>query len=438
MANKITPQTLPGFRDFLPEEMKIREQVINVFKKVFASYGYEPLETPALEYAETLLGKYGEEGDKLIYQFKDPGKRRVAMKYDLSVPLARVISQYVNQLPLPFKRYQIQPVWRADKPQKGRFREFYQCDADTVGTASMIADGEFIQMCTDLFQNLGFNDFVTRINNRKLINGLVKYAGANNTQFYDIVVSIDKLEKIGLKGVENELRKRKIPQSTSKKILELIKIKETSKKLLKIMQEKLSSIPEALTGIKEIEQIFAYLQTSSVPEKYYCFDPSIVRGLAYYTGPVWETVILEGKVGSVTGCGRYDKLIGMFLGRDIPATGGSFGLERIVEIIKDRQMLKPQKSSTQVLVTIFSPEYLKKSIEVVTTLRFSNIVNTELYPDPEAKLDKQLKYADRKGIPYAIIIGPKEAAKNIVSLKNLRTKTQKTLPLEKLTKSLLE
>jgi histidyl-tRNA synthetase len=432
---KIKAQKLAGFRDFLPNDMKAREEVLTVFKRVFSSYGYEPLETPTLEHAEVLLGKYGDEADKLIYQFKDPGGRAVAMKYDLTVPACRVLAEYANKIPLPFKRYQIQPVWRADKPQRGRFREFFQCDADSLGTASMLADGEFIQMCTDLFQALGFTNFVTRINNRKLINGFVKYAGGKDEQFFDIVTSIDKLEKVGLEGVKNELAKRSIPKEVSQKILEVIKLQGDSNELLKAYQKKLSSIEEATEGLKELREIFVYLKAVGVSEKYFQFNPSIVRGLAYYTGPVWETVIFEGKVGSVTGCGRYDKLIGMFLDRDIPATGGSFGFERIVEVMKDRQMVKASEPAARILVTIFSLELLENSLDLAQLLRRSQ-VNCELYLDPGASLDRQLKYADKKGIPYAAIIGPDEVKNKTVTLKNMKTGEQEKISPADLLKKL--
>lgn len=432
MQNIIKPQTLKGFRDFLPADMKARQKVFGVFRKVFEKYGYEPLETPALEYEEVLLGKYGEEAEKLIYKFKDRGGRGVAMKYDLTVPAARVFAQYQNILPIPFKRYQIQPVWRADNTQKGRFREFYQCDADSLGTSSMLADGEFIQMCTDLFKSLGFNEFTTRVNNRKVTNALVKYASGQDKDFLDIVTSIDKLEKIGVEGVKGELTQRGIPQEAINKILDLIKMQGTTDELLNIYKEKLASIPEAVEGLDELSQIFDYLKSCKIPEKFYKFDPFIVRGLAYYTGPVWETVILEGNVGSVTGCGRYDKLIGLYTGKDVPASGGSFGAERIIEVMKDRDMLSNQKVS-HVLVTIFNKDLEKTSIDLANKLRGSEI-NTELYLDPTARLDKQLKYADKKGIPFVIIIGPDEASKNTVQLKNLSTKEQKEIKIEEITK----
>ncbi len=426
----ISPQTLKGFRDFYGSDARTREYIISVFKSVFEKYGYEPLETPALEYAEVLLGKSGEEIDKLSYIFKDPGGRIIGLKYDMTVPACRFVAQNYQKLIFPFKRYQIQFAWRAEKPQKGRFREFMQCDADVWGTESVLVDAEFIQMGIEVTQKLGFKNFVTRINNRKIINGILQYCGAEKKQFYNISISVDKLEKIGLDGVENELKKRDIKEKISQKILELISIDGNSKEKLKILKKKLKEYPKAIEGIEEIEKIFSYLKTVGVETKYYKYDPSIIRGMAYYTGPIWEFTVIEGGVGSIGGCGRYDKLTGAYTNKDIPASGGSFGIERIIEVMKDREMISFDKSATKVLVTIFSPELQEQSIKLANKLRGSGIV-TELYLDPKVKLDKQLKYADRKGIPYIIIIGPEEAAKKMVVIKNLSKRTQKTIPLSK-------
>lgn len=421
--NTIKPQLLKGFRDFLPDDMNIRNQVFSVFKRGFEKYGYEQLETPTLEYANILLGKYGEEAEKLIYQFEDRGGRKVAMKYDLTVPTCRVIAQYADTIPLPFKRYQIQPVWRADNTQKGRFREFYQCDADTIGTSSMIADAEFIEMGLGIIQNLGFTNAVARINNRKFVDGITKFVKASDTQFYDICISIDKLEKIGVEGVKNEMEKKGLPQDIISKILEMISLNgQPIKKLLSFFEKKMSGIEVAQQGLKELKQIFELLKSSGVNESLYTFDLSIIRGLSYYTGPVWEFSVKDGGVGSVAGCGRYDKLIGMYLGRDIPATGGSFGIERIIEIVKDKNLLNSQKN-TQILITIFTPELLSESLRIANKLRSQNI-NTELYADENTKLEKQLKYANKKGIPNVIIIGPEEIKKNIIKVKNMQTGKQ--------------
>ena len=418
----IQPRTLKGFRDFLPEDMKIRQQVIAIFKQVFESYGYEPLETPTLEHADILLGKYGEEAEKLIYQFEDRGGRKVAMKYDLTVPTCRVVAQYGDKIPLPFKRYQIQPVWRADNTQKGRFREFYQCDADTIGTPSMLADAEFILMGLQIMKKLGFVDFVARINNRKFIDGLVHYAGATPEQFYTICIAIDKLEKIGLDGVIKEMASRQVSSEVIQKIIEVVKLHGSNRELITILKTKMKDIHVAIEGLLELETVFSYLEKAGVPEKEYTFDLSIIRGLSYYTGPVWEYTVRDGGVGSVAGCGRYDNLVGLYLGRDIPATGGSFGIERIFEVIKDRQLLS-SKTNDEILITIFSPELASLSFQVAAKLREQG-KNVILYPDEHTKLEKQLKYANKKGIKTVCIIGPEEAEKSKLKMKNMKTGEQ--------------
>lgn len=418
----IQPRTLKGFRDFLPEDMKIRQQVIAIFKEVFESYGYEPLETPTLEHADILLGKYGEEAEKLIYQFEDRGGRKVAMKYDLTVPTCRVVAQYGDKIPLPFKRYQIQPVWRADNTQKGRFREFYQCDADTIGSASMLADAEFILMGLQIMKKLGFTDFVARVNNRKFIDGLVQYAGATSEQFYAICIAIDKLEKIGLDGVIKEMESRKVSSEVIQKIIGIIKLHGSNDELIATLKEKMRDIPVAIEGLQELETLFSYLKKAGAPEKEYIFDLSIIRGLSYYTGPVWEFTVRDGGVGSVAGCGRYDNLVGLYLGREIPATGGSFGIERIFEVIKDRQLLT-SKNNKEVLVTVFSPELASLSFQVAERLRKKGM-SVILYPDEHVKLEKQLKYANKRGIETVCIVGPEEAEKGIVKMKNMKTGEQ--------------
>ncbi|MFZ2205863.1 MAG: histidine--tRNA ligase [Microgenomates group bacterium] len=419
----IQPRTLKGFRDFLPEDMKIRQRVISLFKQVFESFGYEPLETPTLEHADILLGKYGEEAEQLIYQFEDRGGRKVAMKYDLTVPTCRVVAQYGDKIPLPFKRYQIQPVWRADNTQKGRFREFYQCDADTIGSPSMIADAEFIQMGLEIMKKLGFTDFYARINNRKFIDGLVQYAGATQEQFYAICIAIDKLEKIGLDGVTAEMEKKGVASDVIKKIIEVVSLKGTNEELISKLSEMMKAIPVAQEGLSELALIFSYLKTAGVQEELYTFDLSIIRGLSYYTGPVWEFTVRDGGVGSVAGCGRYDKLVGLYLGRDVPATGGSFGIERLFEVIKERGLLKDE-SNKEELVTIFSPELAEQSFKLANDLRGKG-KSVILYPDEKAKIEKQLKYANKKGIETVYILGPEEVENKTVKVKNMKTGEQK-------------
>jgi len=427
--NTITPRTLKGFRDFLPEDMKVRQRVIALFRQVFESFGYEPLETPTLEHADILLGKYGEEAEKLIYQFEDRGGRKVAMKYDLTVPTCRVVAQYGDKIPLPFKRYQIQPVWRADNTQKGRFREFFQCDADTIGSSSMLADAEFIQMGLEIMKKLGFTDYYARINNRKFIDGLVQYAGATSEQFYAICIAIDKLEKIGLEGVIGEMEKKGVSAEVIKKIIEVVSLKGTNIELIEKLTKMMVNIPIAQEGLSELSTIFSYLKTAQIPDELYTFDLSIIRGLSYYTGPVWEFTVRDGGVGSVAGCGRYDKLVGLYLGRDVPATGGSFGIERLFEVIKERGLLKDEANKLE-LVTIFSSDLVQQSLALVNTLRNQG-KSVMLYPDEKAKLEKQLKYANKKNIETVYILGPEEIANKQVKIKNMKTGEQTVAKLSR-------
>ncbi|MDP2637594.1 MAG: histidine--tRNA ligase [Candidatus Levybacteria bacterium] len=400
----VKPQTLKGFRDFLPIEARKRQYVINTLKSVFESYGFEPLETPALEYEEILLGKYGDEGDKLMYRFEDNGKRKVALRYDQTVPLARVVAQYQNELPMPFKRYQIQNVWRADNTQKGRFREFLQCDIDTVGTSSPLADAEIVEIIAASLKKLGFEKFKILINDRKNLdftNQGIELAPDENIK---AVTAIDKIKKIGEEGVLRELEEN-FPKE----------------KALKILQTAQNSKPT-----EYLSQIFAFLEKLGVPASNYEFSPTLARGLSYYTGLILEVEVEGYTAGSVCGGGRYDNLIGMFAGKQIPAVGCAFGFDRLTEAMEELKLFPTSLQTTKVLVTVFSPELLDKSIEVCDILNKSNI-SQELYINPDAKLEKQLKYADQKGIPYVVVIGPDEAKNGTVTLKNLKTREQEML-----------
>ncbi len=431
----ITPRKLPGFRDFFVDEIQIREYVINTFKKVFESYGYEPLETPALEYTEIFAGEAGEEAEKLFFKFKDTGERSVMLKYEVMISMCRAVAENIDRIPLPYKRYQIQPVWRAEKPQKGRYREFTQCDADTIGSTSVIWDAEFIQMGIEALKNLGFTNYRANISSRKFLNGLVIYAGVQDKDFIPICLSIDKLPKIGREAVYKELTQvRGIQTEVAEKILDVVTASGDTETLLTQFKTLMKEVLQALEGLQELTDIFNYLKLVKVNPESYRFAPFIARGLAYYTGPIWEFEVMDGNVGSVAGCGRYDNTIGRFLGRSIPATGGSFGIERLVEIIKDRQMLEINPTKTQVLVTIFNEQLFADSVKVADSLRKVGI-RTMLYSDP-VKLDKQLKYADRKGIPYVVIIGPDEVKQNMVKLKNLRTREEELLDFENLVKTI--
>ncbi len=388
--------TLKGFRDFLPPEAKKRQYVVGILKSVFEKYGFDPLETPTLEYEETLTGKYGDEGDKLMYKFVDHGQRNVAMRYDQTVPLSRVVAKYQNTLTFPFKRYQIQPVFRADNTQKGRFRELLQCDIDTVGTASLLADAEIVAMVIEAYQSLGFKHITARINDRSVFAGLPTIA----------ITIIDKLKKIGPAEVKKELEEKGIPAKTLDEIT-------------------------TLQPTVMIQTIMDHVKKFGITDDIMTFDSTLARGLDYYTGMILEIEIPEYTVGSVGGGGRYDKLIGMFAGREIPATGFAFGFDRIIEAMEEQNLFPAALAKTKALVTIFSKELMEKSLEISSRLRLKNIP-VELYLDETVKMEKQLKYADQKGIPYVIIIGPDEVSKEIVTLRNMKTREQKQISLNSL------
>ncbi len=409
-------QTLKGFRDFLPEESRKRQYVLNTLKKVFEKYGFGPLETPTLEYEEILTGKYGDEGDKLMYRFEDNGGRRVALRYDQTVPLARVVAQYQNDLPLPFKRYQMQPVWRAENTQRGRYREFTQCDIDTVGINTALADAEILATVINSFKQLGFENFRILVNDRENL----KFSDDKGELSPDLnikaVRSLDKLIKIGRDGVLNDLQQNGFTKEVGEIIL---------------------STAENIKPTERINEIFQILQSMGIDKKYIEFSGTLARGLDYYTGVIFETIVDDYPVGAVCSGGRYDRLVGMFLGNDVPAVGCAFGFDRLIDAMTELGLFPNEiNNQTQILVTIFSSELSEKSLEIASILREKNI-STELWLDSSSKIDKQLKYADQKNIPFAIIIGPEEAENKKVMLKNLKTREQKQLSLDKLTEELL-
>lgn len=362
---KIEPRTLKGFRDFLPNEARKRQYVIQILKKVFESYGFEPLETPTLEYEDILTGKYGEEADRLMYRFEDNGKRRVAMRYDQTVPLARVVAQYQNDLPFPFKRYQIQNVWRADNTQKGRFREFLQCDIDIVGLGEGLlgAETEILAVVNTSLQELGFKNY------RILINDRINFEGIDPKA----VAVIDKLEKISEEGVKNELSEKGFDPN----ILEQIKQKEPTDKI-KIILKSGSTGPNV------------------------AYSPTLARGLNYYTGVIIEVQIEGFDAGSVGGGGRYDGLIGMFSNQDIPAVGFAFGFDRIIEAMEEKNLFPAKLRTTKVLVTVESADRVNDSYNISRLLR-ENGINTETFLNSQSPLEKQFKYAEKKEIPYVIV-----------------------------------
>ncbi len=394
---KMKLQTLKGFKDYLPPEALRRKFLVEKIIEVFRKFGFDPLETPTLEYAEVLKGKYGEE-EKLIYEFETRGGDKVALKYDQTVPLARVIAQYPN-LPKPFKRYQIQPAFRGENPQKGRYREFLQCDADIIGVSSPLADAEILALIYEIYQNLKL-DVVIKINDRALLNLEPKYLAA-----------IDKLNKIGTDGVTKELIGKGLPETKAEEVLETVKNLQMS------------------DNLKKIQSIY---EKMGYPSDSLQFDPTMVRGLDYYTGLIVEVVLKSDlNSSSLCGGGRWDKMIGQFTDTDQPAVGFAIGVDRTLEAMEEEGVLDIPPTKTEVLVTVFSVELLDASVDEVSYLRKNNI-STEIYLVPDSKLEKQLKYADQKGIPYAIIIGPEEAQSNQVVLKDLKTRTQEKLDPDQL------
>ncbi|MCB9779818.1 MAG: histidine--tRNA ligase [Alphaproteobacteria bacterium] len=405
-----------GMRDHLPQSMIHRQRVIATIQQVFARYGFEPLETPAMERIETLMGKYGEEGDKLVFKVlkRGEGEQRgevdQALRYDLTVPLARVVAMN-PQLVLPFKRYQIAPVWRADKPQKGRFREFYQCDVDTIGAPCGLADAECLAVAHDALSALGFTDFTIRLNDRRLLRALAIEIDAADRET-DMLVAVDKLDKIGRDGVTAELSRRGFADAQIARLWELLDG---------------APIPGAEAAEATLAQVTELAVAMGVDPARLRIDRTLARGLDYYTGPVYEIVLEDGGVGTVTAGGRYDGLIGMFSGREIPAVGISLGLERLVVVMEERGMFADQATTTDVWVTVFSDDQLPASLAAVRAFRDAG-VNAEVSLEPK-KLGKQFKAADKRGVRWTVVIGPDEAAAGQVQLKDLRSGEGESLSL---------
>ncbi len=425
----VKPQLLSGFRDFLPPQMLLRQQVIGILREVFERHGYEPIDTPALEYAATLTGKYGED-EKLLYRFTDHGGREVGLRYDLTVPLARVAALHANDLVLPFKRYHIAPVWRGDRPQRGRFREFYQCDVDTVGSPSMLADAEAIATVADALTALGFPEFTIQINDRRIISGLAKLAGVPDDGAGQVYRSVDKIEKIGPEGVRAELIERGIAADAADRVLELVTLRGTDAEVLAELRRRAASFPEVVAGADDLERLLGFLGGFGVPRAKYALQLSMVRGLDYYTGPVFEVAVERPKVGSIGGGGRYDGLIGSFSGRDVPATGFAIGLERVFEVIAEFGLLPPVRTVAQVLVAIVRDDEgdgVAEALRLVTELRAADI-RAEVYLNERRGLADQFKYADRKGVPLIAIVGGDERARGQVKLRTLATREERSVP----------
>ncbi|MEJ2351303.1 MAG: histidine--tRNA ligase, partial [Anaerolineales bacterium] len=385
-------QTLKGFRDFLPKEMQARDFIITRVKEIFRLFAFEPLETPTLEYASLLLGKYGEEADRLVYSFKDRGKRHVALRYDQTVPTARILAQYQHELPRYFRRYQIQNVFRADKPQKGRYREFTQCDIDIFGTTSALADAEIVACTYFAFKNIGYPTIQIKINDRKTLFKTLKPFEMDPVDVFSIIQSMDKLDKQSKEDVLQELVDKGLGREQARRALETIEGAPISENLREIIDATLNL---------------------GVPEEVLEYAPTLARGLDYYTGMIFEVFVPEYPVGSFAGGGRYDNLIEQLGGPSIPATGIAFGFDRMVEGAIELGLIPLSDSITQVLVTVFDEDTAPYSLKVANQLREAGI-RTEVYPELD-KLGKQMKTADQKSVPFVVIAGPDEVKQDVVT-----------------------
>jgi histidyl-tRNA synthetase len=419
------PQVLKGMRDFLPEQMLLRQHVLGTFRGIFERYGFEPIETPVIEYLETLTGKYGED-EKLIYSFKDRGDRNVGLRYDLTVPLARFVANHRNELTFPFKRYHIAPVFRADRPQRGRYREFWQCDADIVGTKSMLADAEVVSVWIDALSAINMPGFVVHINHRKLLMSLAEVAGVPDEQTPTIHRAIDKLAKIGESGVLTEMQSNGISEDAARRVLDLVSITGEPGEVFDKLAERLSGNTLAEEGITELRSLFDFLAKMGADDSHYALDLTLARGLDYYTGPVFEAMSVDANIGSLGGAGRYDGLVGMFSGEDLPATGCSLGLERIFDVIQEKNLVQAPTTVSRALVTVFNDDTIGESLALVGELRRAGI-DSEIYTGEKFDLRRQLQFANRKGIPHTLILGPDEIQQQKVVIREMATGEQQTV-----------
>ena len=444
-------QPARGMRDFLPADVRKREYVINVIKSVYERYGFEPLETPAAENIETLMGKYGEEGNQLIFKIlkrgvhASTGEADLALRYDLTVPLARVVAEYKDKLPKFFKRYQIQPVWRADRPARGRFREFYQCDVDILGSRSVVVEAEICAAAGEALTRLGFADYTIKLNHREVLTGILDGAGVDPRKHEVALVALDKLDKIGHENVARELHGREIADESSAHLLKFFgdlasldqaadvtsgddpdkKNASLNAAVLGRLVEFIGAHETGAHGIDELRMILQHADANRIAPRIR-IDPSLARGLSYYTGAIFEIAVPD-LAGSLGGGGRYDELVGMFLGQSVPACGFSLGLERIVVVMNEREMFPAESvgAPADVMVAVWNEEAMEESIALATELRQEGL-RVDLYPEAD-KLGKQLKYASARAIPFVAIIGEDERARGEVAVKNLASGEQRSV-----------
>ena len=431
MAQK--PSIPKGTRDFSPLEMARRNYIFNTIQSVFSLYGFQQIETPAMENIGTLMGKYGEEGDKLLFRIQNSGEKAAlapekGLRYDLTVPFARYVVQHRENIQFPFKRYQIQPVWRADRPQKGRYREFYQCDVDVIGTNSLVCELELIQIVEEVYRRLGIN-VCLHINNRKVLAGIAEIIGQPE-KIIDITVAIDKLDKIGIENVNKELAEKGLPQEAIEALQPILHLSGTTADKLAALRSILASSEIGTQGVDELDQLFALIQ-GAVVKLNIELDLCLARGLNYYTGAIFEVKALDVQMGSITGGGRYDNLTGIFGMPNVSGVGISFGADRIYDVLTELNLYPASlQSSTQLLFATFGQAELSYALNWAKTLREKNIA-VEVYPEP-TKMKKQMGYADTKQIPFVAIVGSDEMAQNKVMLKNMTSGEQKLVTIDEL------
>ncbi len=450
------PSIPKGTRDFSPAEVAKRTYIFDTIKKVFQKYGYQPIETPTMENLSTLTGKYGEEGDQLIFKILNSGDylskasddklaaknsksltfeiSEKALRYDLTVPFARYVVMHQNEITLPFKRYQIQPVWRADRPQKGRYREFYQCDADVVGSESLLNEAEFVLIYDEALTKLGFKDFEVRINNRKILAGISEVAGKPDL-LIDMTVAIDKLDKIGLDGVKKELLEKGFDEKDLNTLEPIILLSGTNEEKINSLKTVLGNSEVGRKGIEELEEVFSYFETFQLNKAKLILDITLARGLNYYTGAIFEVKTNEVAMGSIGGGGRYDDLTGMFGLKNLTGVGVSFGADRIYDVMEELNLFPENATSyTKLLITHFEEKAFKYALPLLQKLRDAEIA-VELYPNL-SKMQKQMKYANDKKIPYVIVIGEEEMNTGILSFKNMESGEQQKLTIEQIINTL--
>ena len=433
-GKRVKAQVLSGFRDHLPAQMILRRTLIERFRSIFEAHGFEPIDTPVLEHLDVLTGKAGE-NEKLMYHFRDHGDRAVGLRYDLTVPLARFVANHQNDLPMPFKRYHIAPVWRAERAQRGRFREFYQCDADIVGTASPQADAEALTIVAEVLEAAMLPNYVIKISHRRLLEGLANMAGVTSEQAPTVYRAVDKLDRIGAAGVLTELTDAGVETSASQRLLDLISQQGAPADLLRSLRNQAEGDQAAIEALDNLTAVFDLLDDLASDTSAFKLDLSLARGLDYYTGVVYEAAVEQPKVGSVSGGGRYDGLVGMFAGREIPAMGLSIGLERILEVTEEFHLISTPTSVCNAII-VFRDDVVTDAAQLATRLRGQG-VNVDLSLLSGRSLGDQLKYADRRGIPWAIVLGADEIASSTATLKNLGSGDQQVVTQDSLAELIL-